>query len=208
MMISRKMSPQIGIVGVEGLETISIAEVTKVVIFPQVFVQLFVVKISVVTVLANGVTLKTGVALITLSPVPDQKFPAVCFSLVCEVVQVLDTKLTIVSLMFSSYVLVQLTKGLEVFIAFGALVVEHCEVLVLDLLRLEAYFELSVHWIDIILYQFKLGLCCCKNDLWKVSPTNRALIPLTEHSHPCGADVTYWMVALSHRENLHLVEAN
>ena len=67
----RKMSPQIGIVGVEGLETISIAEVTKVVIFPQVFVQLFVVKISVVTVLANGVTLETGVALITLSPVPD-----------------------------------------------------------------------------------------------------------------------------------------
>ena len=161
----RKMSPQIGIVGVEGLETISIAEVTKVVIFPQVFVQLFVVKISVVTVLANGVTLKTGVALITLSPVPDQKFPAVCFSLVCEVVQVLDTKLTIVSLMFSSYVLVQLTKGLEVFITFGALVVEHCEVLVLDLLRLEAYFELSVHRIDIILYEFKLGLCCCKNDL-------------------------------------------
>ena len=82
-----------------------------------------------------------------------------------ELVQVLDTEFTIVCLMFSSDVLIQLAKSLEVLTTFGALVIEHCKVLVLDLLRLEAYFKLSVHRIDIVLYQFKLGLRCSKNDL-------------------------------------------
>ena len=84
-----------------------------------------------------------------------------------EQVQVLDAEFAIVGLMFSSDVLVQLPKGLEILLAFGALVVEHCKILVLNLLRLEAYFKLPVHWIDIVLYQFKLGLRCCKNDLQK-----------------------------------------
>merc|ERR1719193_518242 len=59
MMIPCKMSPQILIVCVESLQTVSIAEVTEVVVFPQVLVQLFIVKISIVTVLAVGVTLHT-----------------------------------------------------------------------------------------------------------------------------------------------------
>ena len=54
-----KMSPQILIVCVESLQTVSIAEVTEVVVFPQVLVQLFIVKISIVTILAVGVTLHT-----------------------------------------------------------------------------------------------------------------------------------------------------
>ena len=53
------MSPQIGIVSVESLQTISIAKVTEVVVLPQVLVQLFVVKISIVTVLAVGMPLHT-----------------------------------------------------------------------------------------------------------------------------------------------------
>ena len=54
-----KMSPQIGIVCVESLQTVSITEVTEVVVFPQVLVQILVVKISIVTVLAVGVALHT-----------------------------------------------------------------------------------------------------------------------------------------------------
>ena len=84
-----------------------------------------------------------------------------------EQVQVLDAEFTIVGFMFSSDVLVQLPKGLEILLAFGTLVVEHCKILVLNLLCLEAYFKLPVHWIDIVLYQFKLGLRCCENDLQK-----------------------------------------
>ena len=82
-----------------------------------------------------------------------------------EQVQVLDTEFTIVGLVLSADVLVQLPKGLEIFLAFGALVVEHCKILVLNLLRFETYFKLSVHRIDIVLNQFELGLCCCKYDL-------------------------------------------
>ena len=53
------MSPQIVIVGVKSLQTIGIAEVTEVVVFPQVLVQLFVVEISIVTVLTVRVTFHT-----------------------------------------------------------------------------------------------------------------------------------------------------
>ena len=89
---------------------------------------------------------------------PDQQLSAVSLALMREQVQVLDTKFAVVGFVLSSDVLVQLTKGLEILLAFGALVVKHCKILVLDLLRLKAYFELSVHWIDVVLYQFKLGL--------------------------------------------------
>ena len=54
-----KMSPQIVIVGVKSLQTISIAEVTEVVVFPQVLVELFVVEISIVTVLTVRVAFHT-----------------------------------------------------------------------------------------------------------------------------------------------------
>ena len=53
------MSPQIGIVSIESLQTISIAEVAEEVIFPQVLEQIFIVEISIVTVLAVGVTFHT-----------------------------------------------------------------------------------------------------------------------------------------------------
>ena len=89
---------------------------------------------------------------------PDQQLSAVSLALMREQVQVLDTKFAIVGLVLSSDVLVQLTKGLEILLAFGALVVKHCKILVLDLLCLETYFELPVHRIDVVLYQFKLGL--------------------------------------------------
>ena len=82
-----------------------------------------------------------------------------------EQVQVLDTEFAIVGLVLSSDVLVKLTKGLEILLAFGALVVKHCKVLVLYLLSFKANLELPVHRIDVVLYQFKLGLCCCKYDL-------------------------------------------
>lgn len=59
MVIPCKMSPQIVIVGVKSLQTISIAEVTEVVVFPQVLVQLFVVEISIVTVLTVRVAFHT-----------------------------------------------------------------------------------------------------------------------------------------------------
>ena len=54
-----KMSPQILIVCVESLQTVSIAEVTEVVVFPQVLVELFVVEISIVTVLTVRVAFHT-----------------------------------------------------------------------------------------------------------------------------------------------------
>ena len=98
---------------------------------------------------------------------PDQQLSAVSLALMREQVQVLDTKFAVVGFVLSSDVLVQLTKGLEILLAFGALVVKHCKILVLDLLCLKAYFELSVHWIDVVLYQFKLGLSRCKYDLKK-----------------------------------------
>ena len=53
------MSPQIGIVCVKSLQAISIAKVTEVVVFPQVLVQLFIVEISIVTVLAVRMALHT-----------------------------------------------------------------------------------------------------------------------------------------------------
>ena len=53
--------------------------------------------------------------------------------------------------------LVQLTECLEIFTTYWALVGQHGKVLVLNLLRLEAYLELSVHGVDVVLDKLKLG---------------------------------------------------
>ena len=60
--------------------------------------------------------------------------------------------------MLPPYVLVQLPEGFEIFTTYWALVGQHGQVLVLNLLCLEAYFELSVHGVDVVLYKLKLGL--------------------------------------------------
>ena len=76
----------------------------------------------------------------------------------CKEVQVLDTKFAIIRLVLPSYVLVQLPECLEIFTTYWALVGQHGKVLVLNFLRLEAYLELSVHGVDVVLYKLKLGL--------------------------------------------------
>ena len=76
----------------------------------------------------------------------------------CKEVQVLDTKLAIIRLVLPPYVLVQLPERFEIFTTYWALVGQHGQVLVLNLLCLEAYFELSVHGVDVVLYKLKLGL--------------------------------------------------
>ena len=54
--------------------------------------------------------------------------------------------------------LVQLPEGFEIFTTYWALVGQHGKVLVLNILCLEAYFEFSVHGVDVVLYKLKLGL--------------------------------------------------
>ena len=112
--------------------------------------------------------------------------------------------------MLPANVLVELPEGLEgdLVLAYGAPVVQHGSVLVLNLLSFKTNLEFAVHGIDIILDILKLQFGKGVDNLGQVLPADGALVPLAEHPHPGAAHVAHGVVALTHAEHLHLVHTH
>ena len=78
---------------------------------------------------------------------------------------------------------------------------------ILNLLRLEAYFELPIHRVNIILDILILAQCISEDYFGKIRPTDGAFVPLTQDTHARAADEADRVVALSDAPHKDLVHA-
>ena len=150
------MSPQIGIVCVESLQTVSITEVTEVVLLSEMLEQLLVVKEARFTELTERMTLHGGVVRVTFPSVLHQLLPGVGLPLVTVQFEVGDTQLAVVELVLPPQMFVQQLEGLEDLSTHRTLVEQQLRVHVLDLLSLKTNLVLPVHRVDVILDLLKL----------------------------------------------------
>ena len=68
VVVRGEVAPQVVVLGVEVLQAVRVTEVAEVVVFPQMLVQFLVVYEPLVTELAEGVALETGVVRVSLPP--------------------------------------------------------------------------------------------------------------------------------------------
>ena len=115
------------------------------------------------------------------------------------------TEVTIVTLVLSSHVSLQLRKCRKNFLSFTdrTPMGEQCRVLSLDLIIFKADLRFPVHLVGIVLHLREDGHVLGEHNLVEVSATEGALLLLADDPHLGGADVTYRMVTLAYTEHLN-----
>jgi len=209
-MIPIKMSPQIGIICIEILKPVRVAKVAKVMFLPKMFEQGLTVIESLITELTQRMTFHTRVVRIAFPPMPHKILPVVILSLPGKYLQFSDAQVAVIHLVLAPHVLVQLLEGFEedLLRTYRTFMFQEHRVAVLDLLRLEADFVLSVHGINVILDILVSLHRGGEDDLRHVLSADGALVPLAQDPHPRGADHADHVVALPHAPHLDGVHAH
>jgi len=176
---------------------------------PKMFEQGLTVKESLVTELTKRMPFHTKVVRIPIPPMSHKILPVINLSLVGKYHEFLDTQVAVIHLVLAPHVLLQLLEGLELHRWIdGATMLQELQVTVLDLLSLEADFELSVHRVYVVLDVLVFLQGGGEDDLGHVLPADGTLVPLTQNPHPRGADHADDVVALAHAPHLDGVHAH